>query len=301
MQAARCGGDRGRHPLRLDRSPSLCAALSLSHLRVLCRCVFVADCSFASKREPDPFEWYQEFGALKHILSRYLTKQTAALVVGCGTSLLSEELHKAECKSVLSIDFSQTCIDVCKKKYANQQGMQCPEQEHTASERAHSTAASEVKAAGAARLAFLWHSTLTPFSRFCAHCACRFCLRACACAHAVGHMDMRKLDFGPERFDLVVDKGSLDSLLCGDDAEVSAARAVAEIARVLVSGGVFVMVSHAGPEHREALLKVPSDGFIHYQYATVTKPRVDDSSSSAAEAKDDDVHYVYVAIKGKKK
>jgi hypothetical protein len=28
----------------------------------------------------------QEFGALKHILARYITKQTTALVVGCGTS-----------------------------------------------------------------------------------------------------------------------------------------------------------------------------------------------------------------------
>lgn len=110
-------------------------------------------------------------------------------------------------------------------------------------------------------------------------------------------MDVRKLEFQNERFDLVVDKGTLDSLLCGDDAEVAAAKAVAEIARVLVSGGVFVMISHAGPEHREALLKVPSDGFVHYQYATVLKPRVDDS----VDQKDDEVHFVYVAIKGKKK
>ena len=113
----------------------------------------------------------------------------------------------------------------------------------------------------------------------------------------VGHMDARALEFQGERFDLVVDKGTLDSILCADDAEVAAAKAVSEVARVLVPGGVFVMVSHASPEHREPLLKVPSDGFIHYQYATVVKPRVDDS----ADQKDDEVHYVYVAIKGKKK
>jgi len=46
-------------------------------------------------------------------------------VVGCGTSLLSEELHRSDCKSVISVDFSPVCIDVMKKKYANQQGMQC--------------------------------------------------------------------------------------------------------------------------------------------------------------------------------
>jgi len=113
----------------------------------------------------------------------------------------------------------------------------------------------------------------------------------------VGHMDARALEFQGERFDLVVDKGTLDSILCADDAEVAAAKAVSEVARVLVPGGVFVMVSHASPEHREPLLKVPSDGFIHYQYATVVKPRVDDSVDQKA----DEVHYVYVAIKGKKK
>jgi ubiquinone/menaquinone biosynthesis C-methylase UbiE len=110
-------------------------------------------------------------------------------------------------------------------------------------------------------------------------------------------MDARKLEFQNERFDLIVDKGTIDSILCADDAEVSAAKAISEISRTLISGGVFIMISHAGPEHREALLKVPSDHFIHYQYATVVKPRVDDSVDS----KDDEVHYVYVAIKGKKK
>jgi len=194
-------------------------------------------------REPDPFEWYQEYGALQHILSRYITpKQTTALVVGCGTSNLSEELHRAQCKNVVSIDFSQVCIDINKKKYANQQGMQ------------------------------------------------------------FGHMDVRKLEFGPNRFDLIIDKGTLDSILCADDAEVAAAKAISECSRVLQPGGVFVMVSHAAPEHREALLKVPNDQFVHYQYATIAKPRVEEQAAAAAEpAKDEEVHYVYVAIKGKQK
>lgn len=111
-------------------------------------------------------------------------------------------------------------------------------------------------------------------------------------------MDVRKLEFQSERFDLVFDKGTLDSILCGDDAEVSAAKAISEIARTLVPGGVFIMVSHASADHREALFKIPSDNFIHFQYATIAKPRVDDA---AADAKDDEVHFVYVAIKGGKK
>ncbi len=112
---------------------------------------------------------------------------------------------------------------------------------------------------------------------------------------SVGHMDVRALDFQGERFDLIVDKGTLDAILCGDDSEVAAAKSISEISRVLLPGGVFLMVSHAAPEYREPLLKVPSDGFIHYQYATVVKPRVDDS----VDQKDDEVHYVYVAVKGK--
>ena len=79
----------------------------------------------AVRREPDPFEWYQEFGALKHILARYIQKQTVALVVGCGTSLVPEEIAAAGAKSVLAIDFAQTAIDIQKKRHANQQGLQC--------------------------------------------------------------------------------------------------------------------------------------------------------------------------------
>lgn len=106
------------------------------------------------------------------------------------------------------------------------------------------------------------------------------------------------MEFQNERFDLIIDKGTIDSILCADDAEVSAAKAISEISRTLLSGGVFIMLSHAGPEHREALLKVPSDHFIHYQYATVVKPMVDDGSDKTTS---EEVHYVYVAIKGKKK
>lgn len=118
---------------------------------------------------------------------------------------------------------------------------------------------------------------------------------------ADGHMDVRKLEFQSDRFDLVFDKGTLDSILCGDDAEVSAAKAISEIARVLVPGGVFIMVSHASADHREALFKIPGDNFIHFQYATVAKPRVDDAAAAAISEKEDEVHFVYVAIKGGKK
>ena len=140
-----CGSARERHVLEGEgtdrqhdgsaapRRPVLSAAHRCSSVALLCCPALPLSLSlplFPSslllpRSEPDPFEWYQEFGALRHILSRYLTKQTGALVVGCGTSLLSEELHRSDCKSVISVDFSPVCIDVMKKKYANQQGMQC--------------------------------------------------------------------------------------------------------------------------------------------------------------------------------
>jgi 2-polyprenyl-3-methyl-5-hydroxy-6-metoxy-1,4-benzoquinol methylase len=93
------------------------------HVRLcLCLCLYVL---FAYFSEPDTFEWYQEFGALRHILSRYVTKQSGVLVLGCGTSALGEEIHRAGAKQVLQIDFSPVAIDVCKKKYNNTPGMQC--------------------------------------------------------------------------------------------------------------------------------------------------------------------------------
>ena len=50
--------------------------------------------------------------------------------------------------------------------------------------------------------------------------------------------------FDKASFDLVIDKGTLDAMLCGKDGLKSARRLMGEVCRVLRPHGSFVLISH---------------------------------------------------------
>ncbi|KDP43608.1 hypothetical protein JCGZ_16895 [Jatropha curcas] len=54
-------------------------------------------------------------------------------------------------------------------------------------------------------------------------------------------MDVRDMSFFPDdSFDSVIDKGTLDSLMCGNDAPISAAQMLGEVSRLLKPGGIHI-------------------------------------------------------------
>ena len=65
-------------------------------------------------------------------------------------------------------------------------------------------------------------------------------------------MDARQLDGVPDGcFDLIVDKGLMDALLCSETNATDVGRMVDEMHRVLASGGgTYVVVSHSAPSSR---------------------------------------------------
>eukprot|EP00397_Hematodinium_sp_SG-2012_P046957 GEMP01053222.1.p1 GENE.GEMP01053222.1~~GEMP01053222.1.p1 ORF type:complete len:196 (+),score=42.17 GEMP01053222.1:392-979(+) len=75
-------------------------------------------------------------------------------------------------------------------------------------------------------------------------------------------MDVCRLEFPSNIFDVIIDKALLDVLATCYDSTRSA-RAVEEIYRVLEQGGVFVCVSHAPPERRLNLLTL--NGAAHWR------------------------------------
>jgi ubiquinone/menaquinone biosynthesis C-methylase UbiE len=115
-------------------------------------------------------------------------------------------------------------------------------------------------------------------------------------------MNVLQLDFPSNHFHFIYDKGTLDSILCGDDAERAGTKAVSEISRVLHPGGIFVTVSHAPPEYREALFKAPQDQFIHYQFTSLLKPKplesldINGRRSAESDPAQEEVVYVYVVV-----
>ena len=58
------------------------------------------------------------------------------------------------------------------------------------------------------------------------------------------HMDVRALAYEDGCFDVVLDKGTLDSILCGDGSQPSALQMLREINRVLTAKGFYICVSY---------------------------------------------------------
>ena len=63
-------------------------------------------------------------------------------------------------------------------------------------------------------------------------------------------MDCRDLKFNQSFFDVVIDKCTMDTLLCGDNPYLNVAMMTKEIQRVLKVSGTYVIVSHSDQESR---------------------------------------------------
>ncbi|KAE8679838.1 protein transport protein SEC31 isoform 1 [Hibiscus syriacus] len=75
-------------------------------------------------------------------------------------------------------------------------------------------------------------------------------------------MDVRDMSFFPdESFDSVVDKGTLDSLMCGTDAPLSATQMLGEVIRLLKPGGIYMLITYGDPTARMPHLNRPAYGW----------------------------------------
>ncbi|XP_010269735.1 PREDICTED: methyltransferase-like protein 13 [Nelumbo nucifera] len=72
-------------------------------------------------------------------------------------------------------------------------------------------------------------------------------------------MDARDMSFFPdESFDSVLDKGTLDSLMCSNNAQISAAQMLGEVSRLLKPGGVYMLITYGDPTVRIPHLNKPA-------------------------------------------
>lgn len=63
-------------------------------------------------------------------------------------------------------------------------------------------------------------------------------------------MNVCALDFPDESFNAVIDKGTLDSVLCGEGSTANVAKMCMEISRVLKPNGVYFICSYGVPDNR---------------------------------------------------
>jgi hypothetical protein len=62
-------------------------------------------------------------------------------------------------------------------------------------------------------------------------------------------LDMADIPTG--EYNVVLDKGTLDSVLCGDNSTPNAERMMSEIFRVLSPNGHYICITYGDEEHRK--------------------------------------------------
>jgi len=108
-------------------------------------------------------------------------------------------------------------------------------------------------------------------------------------------MNACHLDFPDESFDCIVDKGTMDSILCGEGSTGNVAKMLSECVRVLKPEGVFFMISYGVPDNRLGYLESEEYPW-KVSVSTVAKPTV--STTAVTDSKDaNSVHYLYVCVK----
>jgi EEF1A lysine methyltransferase 4 len=78
------------------------------------------------------------------------------------------------------------------------------------------------------------------------------------------------LPFEDQSFDLIVCKGTLDSILCGEGSAASARTVIAECSRILVNGqGVLFLATHGNPDSRVVFLEHDNDLSFYWKEVSI--------------------------------
>ncbi|KAJ0255604.1 S-adenosyl-L-methionine-dependent methyltransferases superfamily protein [Hirschfeldia incana] len=137
------------------------------------------------------FDWYQRYSSLRPFVRSFVPTSSRVLMVGCGNSLMSEDMVKDGYEDIMNVDISSVAIEMMQTKYAS-----------------------------VPQLKFM-------------------------------QMDVRDMSyFEDDSFDTVIDKGTLDSLMCGNDASLSASRMLGEVSRLIKPGGTYFLITYGDPKVR---------------------------------------------------
>lgn len=271
-------------------------------------------------RDTQPFEWYQTYATISHFLDpSFLSSYNSAtnmeerdpeskyhspnkkmepikdfppkskcrvLIVGCGSSRLGEDMLKdGWIGGIDNVDYSKVVVDQMKVRHddalyrkieskLNREKVAAPSLVKFES----STSQGKEGLPKPSRAARNKSANIHQCQRMQFHC-----------------VDVTKpLPYPDESFDVVVDKGTMDSILCSNGAISNAKRMVKECSRVLKSHGSMVVISNAAFVDRNLYFendeKWWSGGLKEYH---VPKPNVG-ALLTATRSKH---HYVYIASK----
>ena len=70
--------------------------------------------------DPHPFDWYQRYATCKpcrELLKRHISPSDQILMLGAGSSRLSEEMYADNYRSIQNVDFSPVCVRLLNERY----------------------------------------------------------------------------------------------------------------------------------------------------------------------------------------
>lgn len=103
--------------------------------------------------------------------------------------------------------------------------------------------------------------------------------------------------FEPKSFNCIIDKGTIDAILCGYDSSPNAELAMDGIYKTLMNRGIFICVSYGTEDMRMEYLEKPEFDWKISVYR-VAKKTINTSEIVIAENEDDqNFHWVYVCRK----
>ena len=115
-------------------------------------------------------------------------------------------------------------------------------------------------------------------------------------------MDVRNLQFADASFDIVIDKGLLDAVSCGDGSAENVSRMLTEIHRVLTPAGIYFCISHAKMIQRKKYLKNVKKYNWTIAKKAVPKPGIGANPKEYKVTNDDEkdkkaCHFIYTMTK----
>ncbi|KAG8486419.1 hypothetical protein CXB51_019879 [Gossypium anomalum] len=176
------------------------------------------------------FDWYQRYSSLRPFVRRYVPTSSRVLMVGCGNALMSEDMVKDGYEDIMNIDISSVAIEMMRRKYEFVPQL---------------------------KLLWIkvWHHVSISLSK-----VAGFLLQM-----------LMKLNFFVVSESLLMscskfDLGTLDSLMCGTDAPISASRMLGEVSRLLKPGGTYMLITYGDPSARMPHLNRPAYGWNIFLY-----------------------------------
>ncbi|XP_020575795.1 methyltransferase-like protein 13 isoform X2 [Phalaenopsis equestris] len=175
------------------------------------------------REDPSPFDWYQKYKALAPLFHLYIRPSHHILLVGCGNS------RNQDADGILATIAINGCIELTHLLSLSSLGEDLVSDGYLDVVNIDISSvvveAMQKKFEGKAELKYI-------------------------------KMDVRDMSvFESGSFDAVIDKGTLDSLMCGQNAHLNAIKMLEEVGRILKNNGVYILITYGEPSYRLHLLK----------------------------------------------